>query len=206
MTLYGVRGWGSVLVEAMLAVAGTNYEFIDVDGFDKPGAARDVLLAVNPLAQVPTLRLDDGTVMTESAAIALVLAERVPAAPLVPPPGSPDRPRFLRLLVWMVANVYPTFTYGDYPERWSADEAGLRQATDAYREQLWRWFETEAGAPYVLGDRMSALDIYVAAMVHWRPRRDWFDAEAPRLAAIADAVMQNPAIGQVFARNFPQPA
>jgi GST-like protein len=57
MRLYGVRGWGSGIAEAMLCLAGQSYDFIDVEGFDHPGPARDRLAAVNPLVQVPALIL-----------------------------------------------------------------------------------------------------------------------------------------------------
>jgi GST-like protein len=55
--------------------------------------------------------------MTETAAIALMILDQRPD--LAPAPGTPQRPQFQRLLVWLVANVYPTFTYADYPERWA---------------------------------------------------------------------------------------
>ncbi|MBX3560444.1 MAG: glutathione S-transferase [Sphingomonas sp.] len=203
MTLYGARGWGSTIVEAMLAVADIPHDFVDVDGFDRPGPMREKLIALNPLAQVPTLVLADGTVMTESAAIALLLAELAPGAPLAPPPAAPERPHFLRRLIWLVASVYPTFTYADYPERWTTDEKGLVASVMAHRQQLWLQFEAEVGAPHALGERLSALDIYVAAMVHWRPGRAWFDAKTPRIAAAADAALAHPAIAAVMARNFP---
>ncbi|WOK36231.1 hypothetical protein [Sphingomonas sp. C3-2] len=48
----------------------------------------------------------------------------------------------------------------------------------------------------------SALDLFVAVMVHWRPRRAWFAAHAPRLSAIADAVAADPLLGPVIARNY----
>jgi GST-like protein len=201
-TLYGVRGWGSALAETMLDVAGLTYDFVDVDGFDASGRARDRLLAVNPLAQVPALVLPTGEVMTESAAIALYLSEIAPEAPLAPPPGAPERPRFLRWLVWLVANIYPTFTYGDYPERWTGDPESLRKSTDARREELWRMLEPEVGAPHFLGERLSALDVYLAAMVHWRPRRAWFEAEAPRIAAAARAALDHPAIAAAIKRIY----
>ncbi len=204
MTLYGAPGWGSTIVEAMLAVADIPYDFVDVAGFDRPGPARDRLIALNPLAQVPTLVLADGTVMTESAAIALLLAELAPEAPLAPPPGAPDRPLFLRRLIWLVASVYPTFTYADYPERWTTDKEGLVDKVMDYRKRLWGQFEPEVGAPHVLGERLSALDIYVAAMVNWWPARPWFDANCPRIVAAAEAALAHPAIAAVMARNFPE--
>ena len=203
--LYAVPGWGSALAEAMLTWCAVPFRIEDVDGFDGPGPNRDKLLAVNPLAQVPTLVLPDGTVMTESAAIALLLAEAFPEARLDPRPGSPERARYLRRLVWLVANVYPTFTYGDYPDRWAPAAAeDLKIATNAYREELWRSLEAEIGSgPWVLGERFSALDIYVGVMSHWRPRRAWFDAHCPKLAGIAGRVDEEPRLHPVWERNFP---
>lgn len=45
--------------------------------------------AVNPLGYVPALRLDDGTVLTENAAILQFIADAHPAASLAPPKSDP---------------------------------------------------------------------------------------------------------------------
>lgn len=201
--VYGTRGWGSVLVEAMLVQADRAYTIENVEGFDKPGAAREKLTALNPLAQVPTLVLPDGSVMTESAAIALYLAELAPHSQLAPPPGDATRPRFLRQLIWLVAAVYPTFTYGDFPQRWApGDPEGLVKSTNAHREALWRWFDTQVSAPWTLGNAFSVLDIYVCAMTHWRPRRAWFAQHCPNLTRIAHAADALPKLAPIWAKNF----
>jgi GST-like protein len=122
--------------------------------------------------------------MTETAAIALWLTDS--GAPLTPPLNSADRALFYRLLVWLVANVYPTFTYGDYPERWAPSApAELVSATNRHRESLYLWLEDQVREPFVLGESASALDIYVAAMTTWRPRGAWFRENTPKLARIA---------------------
>lgn len=151
MKLYGVPGWGSAISEMMLTLANIPYHFINVDGFDQPGAQREKLLAINPLCQVPTLLLADGSVMTESAAIALMILDERPD--LAPPAGTPQRRQFQRLLIWLVANVYPTFTYADYPERWTASAPDeLRESCQQYRKSLYLWLEQQlAAAPYALG-------------------------------------------------------
>ena len=207
-TVFAVPGWGSALAEAMLALCATPIRIEDVTGFDRPGAARERLLPINPLGQVPTVVLPDGTVMTESAAIALLLSERHPQAGLAPRPASPSRPAFLRRLIWLTANVYPTFTYGDYPQRWvGADTKALRTSTDSYRENLWRQFESDVGEDgWVLDAEFSVLDVYVAVMSHWRPGRAWFARECPRLSAIAERTDDHPILGAVLRRNFPQAA
>lgn len=202
--LFGVRGWGSTLAEGALEWTKTPFAFESVDGFDAPGPARDRLLEVNPLARVPTLVAPDGMVLTESAAIVLHLAERSPGAGLAPLPGDPSRPAFLDRLIWFVSALYPTFTYRDYPERWAPDAPDqLAHNVDAFRQTLWRQFEAALGeGPWVLGDTPSALDLYTAAMSHWRPRRDWIAIHCPRAHAVALRADGLPQIAAVLARNF----
>jgi GST-like protein len=200
MQLYGARGWGSAIVEAMLVLAGQPYTFIDVAGFDRPGVARDRLMAVNPLAQTPALAMDDGEVLTETAAIALWLVERFPA--LAPEVGTPQHMRFLRLLVWLVANVYPTFTYGDYPERWAPTAPReLVASTDRHREQLYLWLEQQIVGPFTFGERPSVIDCYLAVMVSWRPREPWFVSYTPKLAMAASRTRRLEVLKPVMAAN-----
>jgi GST-like protein len=197
------RGCGSAIVEAALMLAGIAYDRDEVD-YSKPSPERDRLLAVNPLGQVPTVIAPDGSVMTETAAIALWIAEQVPAAGLFPPAGDPLRGEALRWLMFLVAAVYPTFTYGDDPARWVGDAAGpaLRDATNAHREQLWRQVESAARGPWFLGPRFSLLDVYLGVMTRWRPRRAWFAEHCPRLTAIATALDGDPRLAALWAANF----
>ena len=200
MRPYGARGYGSAITEGMLALAGHGYEFVDVGGFEGPGPARDRLGTVNPLHQVPALVLDDGTILTETAAITLYLSDLVPD--LAPAVGTPDRNRFHHLLVWLVANVYPTFTYGDHPERWTASAPGeLDDATARHRERLSLWLETQVAEPFVLGESVCALDPYVAVLFAWRPRAAWFRRNTPRIAGIAERTRQLPPVADVMRLN-----
>jgi GST-like protein len=209
MRLFGEPGWGSVIVEAQLDWYGLEYDFERVgDLFKsteaKAAEARRRLAAVNPLAQIPTLILANGDVLTESAAITLWLAESQKADSLVPRAGDAARTPFLRWLVFLVANVYPTYTYGDDPGRFVAGEGAqgsFREHVDAYRNKLYSLLETVAGAPWFLGARFSALDIYVCAMTRWRPRREWFAANASKLAAIAARTEQLPELAACWRRN-----
>jgi GST-like protein len=198
----GTKGCGSVLTEAALTLAEIPYQREEID-YARPGPELDRLRALNPLGQVPTVVLPDGSVMTESAAIALYIDEQVPAAGLLPPPGDPLRPTALRWLIFLVAAIYPTFTYGDEPERFVGDAGPrLREATDARRLEMWRQLEAELKGPWLLGARFSILDVFVAVMTHWRPRRAWFAEHCPRLSAIATTVDGEPRLRQLLADSF----
>jgi GST-like protein len=207
ITLYGHPGWGSTIVEAQLAWLGVDFVFEDVGNLFESEQARETLRRLNPVAQVPTLVLADGGVMTESAAVTLYLADLTGRDDFVPPPGSPERPDFLRWLMFLVANVYPVFTFADDPSRFVPDEparAGFRAAVDAHAQRLWSFVEAAADSPWFLGERFSALDIYLSVMSRWRPRRPWFAENAPKIHAIAERVEALPELKAVWARNYAQ--
>lgn len=205
-TLWGRPGWGSAIAEAQLEWYGLPFSYEPVEDLFKTPGAGDRLRKVNPLAQVPTLVMPDGSVMSESAAITLLLADITGKDSLVPAAGAKERAAFLRWLVFLVANIYPTFTYADDPSRFVAVDAArdpYRAAVDSYAQRLWRQVESEAGAPWFLGERFSALDIYIDVMTRWRPRRGWFETETPKLFAIARRADAVPELKEVWRRNYP---
>lgn len=202
-------GWGSAIVEAQLAFYGLDYELVEAGDLFASEPARAELGAVNPLAQVPVLRLPGGEVLTESAAMTLHLADLAGSDALVPEPSAPERAGFLRWLVFLVANVYPAVSYADRAADFLPDPAMaevFRRAALDQRMRLWGQVDMavrERGGPWALGARFTALDIYLGVMVNWRPGRAWFAAEAPELLAIADATAARQELAEVFARNFP---
>ncbi len=202
--LIGSKGCGNAIVESALAAAGIPYDYEEVDySADSPTRAR--LVSVNPLGQVPAMVLNDGTVLTESLAMLHYVDDLAPEAKLIPPRGDALRPVFYRWAVFIVAAVYPTFTYGDDASKWVANEEGarqLRESTNRHRENLWRQLESEAREPWFLGGRMSALDLYIAPMTYWRPGRKWFAANAPKLFAIAEKASATPGVADVMRKNF----
>ncbi|WP_459618512.1 glutathione S-transferase family protein [Bordetella sp. 2513F-2] len=205
--LIGSRGCGSAIVEMALMLTGRPYTLTDLP-YRQPGEGRDRLLALNVTGQVPTLVLPDGTVLTESAAMLLHLHDVAPQSGLAPMRDDPERPRFLNLLVRLVAAIYPTFTYADQPSDWTLEGEAAQCLGDrvlARRAALWREFEAQVGAPYVLGSRFSALDLYAAVMTRWRPGAAWFAESCPRLVAAAAAAARDPRVAAVLARHFDAP-
>ena len=202
--LLGCKGCGNVIVESALALAGVPFDYEEVD-YSAGSATRDRLLSVNPLGQVPALVLPDGRVLTESLAILHYVDDLVPQAGLIPPRGEARRPEFYRWAVFLVAAVYPTFTYGDDTSKWVANEEGakqLRESTNRHRENLWRQAEAAAKGPWFLGEKMTALDLYIAPMTYWRPGRKWFKAETPKLFAIAASAAATPKVAAVLKKHF----
>ena len=206
MKLYGEPGWGSVLTEAQLVWYGIDYDFERVGDLFKSPAARQKISEINPIGQIPALVMADGTVMTESAAITLYLAELTGNETLVPAAGSVARAEFLRWLIFIVTNVYPTYTYGDVPSRLVAGREGqesFQKAVNEYAVKMYLVLEIHAQQPWFLGERFSALDIYICTMTRWRPGRAWFAKNAPKLFSIATATEALDSLQATWQRNFP---
>jgi len=124
--LYGSKGSGSAAVEAALKLARVPYRVVETATWERNDAYDD-LLKVNPLGQVPTLVLPDGTAVSESAAILIHLGLAHPASGLIPADAS-ERARALRGLVFVAANCYAAIGVIDYPERWTGDTPPKRPA------------------------------------------------------------------------------
>lgn len=202
--LWTAPGSGGGIIEAMLALTDAPVRIIDAPPWED-GPHLEQLRRVNPLGQVPVLVLPDGTVATESGAIVLLLGERHPDTGLVPHADDPRRPVFLRWLFFLTASIYATFRYDDFPERWvtgSAAQNELRKRVGEARKDMLRLLDAAASAPYFLGEQMTALDLYIGMMNHWKPRTEWFTRNCPKLSAIARRLEANPRLSPTFTRHF----
>jgi GST-like protein len=202
--LYGAKGGGSMIIEGAFALAKLPLE-VEYFTWTDLGLEHEELRAVNPLMQVPSLVCPDGAVMTESAAILMHVDDIAPHVGLVPGREHKRRRDFLRFLMLLNTAIYPSFTYGDSPRKWlnGDEDAGkvLRTTTDDHRKSLWRYAESWTGEPWFLGADFSAIDLYLWPMTWWRPGRDWFKAEAPKIHAIGLKVEQMAEIAPIHARQ-----
>src|SRR5207245_442444 len=82
-TLYGKKGSGSATTQVALELIGVSYRVIETASWE-PNDAFSELLKVNPLGQIPTLVFPDGGVLSESAAILILLGLAYPERGLRP--------------------------------------------------------------------------------------------------------------------------
>jgi len=190
--VYGAKGSGSVPVEA------ATWE---------GEAARAKVEKINPMRQVPALVLPTGEVMTESAAILMWLAERYPQARLAPAPDDPARASYLRWMVYVPAAIYSLYWVRDDPMRLAADDAGAELVKVRTAERIaecWRVMDAQISpGRFLLGDELGVLDLYVAVVSRWGPRRKRFYQEAPHMAEVVRRVDTDPRLVDFWARRFP---
>ncbi len=204
--VHGAAGSGSVPVEATLTLLGLPYRVVE----NAPWASReaaDAVGQVNRLRQVPAVILPGGELMTESAAILIHLADRHPQNRIAPAPDAPARAQFLRWMSYLPAQIYSMFWVRDEPSRLAADAAAEKVILERTAQRIadcWRMMDEQvAPGDYILGDALSVLDLYVAVMSRWTPRRKVFYQVAPKLTAVVRRVDADPRLAEFWARRMP---
>ncbi len=121
-TLYSRPGSGSAAVEALFAELGVAFQLVDLPR-SSDGSPSPEVTALNPRGEVPILRLSDDTLMTESAAMMIYLADLHPKAALAPAFAAPERAAYLRWMLYFASAVYMSDLRYFYPARYSVDAA-----------------------------------------------------------------------------------
>ncbi len=202
-TLYCRKSAGSAAVEALLEACGATYKTIDLER-NADGSFADFFHRINPKAEVPTLQMPDDSIMTESAAMMIHIADTHAASGLAPAINAPERAKYLRWMIYLATALYNSDLRLFYPERFTTDAAGVSGIEAKAGQMMAREFEIYAdalgGGPFMLG-RMTALDIYAAMLVNWAPDIKALFAKHANLKVMYEAVTATPAVGRVWQRN-----
>ena len=205
-TLYGSRGSGSAAIEIALRGCGVPYRLVRAATWEADSALAE-LGRVNPLRQIPTLLLPDGTVLTESAAILIHLGLSYPDSGLLPSDAS-QRAQVIRGLVYIAANCYSAIGIIDYPERWTSAstkpaQEKVRQGARQRLHHNWNVFaDTFAAAPYLSGGALGALDILATVVSKWAGTRAHLARHRPALAALIHQVEAHPSVAPVLREHW----
>ena len=205
-TLFGYRGSGSAAIECALEMADIPYELVSAASWD-PATEISRLESVNPLKQIPTLVLADGTVVTESAAILIHLGLEHPGSGLLP--SDPvARAAAVRGLVYIAANCYSLISILDFPERYLAEPddevnknlvAGARVRLHAHWDIFARGFIPN---PFLFGRTPGALDLLAAVVSKWAGTRQYLEESNKPFSEYLLRVDSHERVKPVFSRHW----
>lgn len=207
LILYGAEASGSVAVEAALTLLGLPYQLIEGATWVEP-AARERVAPTNPMRQIPTLVLESGEVMTESAAILIYLADLHPEARLAPAPSDPLRRQFLRWMLYVSSAIYSLHWIKPDVKRIGAPDSARDAVVEAVHERIafcWSNMDRQlTPGRYLLGAELTALDLYVAVISRFGPWRERFYEAAPRMASVVRRIDEEPRLLALWRERFPE--
>lgn len=167
MKLYYAPGTCSLSPHIVAREAGLALELEKVDIKATPHRTEtgEDYTHINPKGYVPALRLDDGTLMTEGVVIALLLAERAPAAGLVPAAGSTAYYQFMGWLTFISSELHKMFSPWLFHPEYGEQAGAVARAKLAERFGL---IDTHmADRSFLMGETFTVADAYCFTIVRW---------------------------------------
>lgn len=163
MKLYFSPGACSMASNIALHEAGIQFELSKVDKRTKRADGVE-LTTINPKGYVPTLRLDDGQVLTENVAVLQYIADLNPAAKLAPPAGTLERYRLQEWLSFINSEVHKSFT----PLFSSEATEDMKTYSRNNLAKRLAYLEGALGDnKYLMGDQFTVADAYLFTVLGW---------------------------------------
>jgi glutathione S-transferase len=152
------------IVRWMLEEVGASYETVVLSY----GAEMNTpeYTSINPMAKVPSIRHGD-TVVTECAAICAYLADEFAEAGLAPEPGSRERGPYYRWLFFGAGPVEAAVTDASMGVRPDTPQLQGRVGYGSLQRVLDTLQSLLSGREWILGDRFSAVDVYLGSQISW---------------------------------------
>ncbi len=201
-TLYYAVGACSLAPHITLEWIGAPYEAVKVQYGSRE------LLAVNPAGAVPTLREDDGWLLTQCGAILDYLASKHPEAALAGGDGARAKAEAHRWSAFFTSDVHAAFWPVFMPSRYTTDDSeAARQAVVAAGQKLVaRQFDVLNrhldGRDYILDGGRSVIDAYSFPMIRWAMKLLPNGlSDYPNVQMLHDRFHADPAVQKVLARE-----
>lgn len=145
-------------------------------------------LAINPMGKVPAI-VHDGKVVTEGAAICAYLADAFPQAGLAPPPG--DRAAYYRWLFFGAGPIEAAVSNTGFG--FVVPEGRKRAIGYGSLDDVLNTLDAHLGLTrFFLGDRFTAVDVYVGSQIGWGVQFGLFPMRES-FAAYWDRIKDRPA-------------
>ncbi|MEH6546597.1 MAG: glutathione transferase GstA [Sneathiella sp.] len=123
---------------------------------------------VNSKGQVPALEFEDGSTLTEGAAVLQYLADLRPDSGLAPKAGSMARYRLMEWLNFISTELHKRIFYAIFDP--NSDDAAKERAREAAHKKL-EWLDNHIpSSGYLLGDTFSVADAYLYWWLFLAPR------------------------------------
>lgn len=191
MKLYYSPGACSLSPHIVALEIGVPLTLVKVDLASKKTERGEDFLSINPKGYVPTLVLDEGTVLTEGPAITQYLADLRPESGLAPANGTIARYQLQALLGYINSELHKSFSPLFNP----ATTGDVRAEREAYLRKRFAWIDSVlAQQPFLTGPDFSIADAYLFVVTSWARVVKLDISEFKNLSAFQARVLDRPSV------------
>jgi glutathione S-transferase len=191
MKLYYSPGACSLASHIALYETGLPFEIDRLIKTTKMTAGGENFMQINPKGYVPTIKLDDGSILTEGAAVLQYIADQKPDSGLAPKAGTMERYRLQEWLTFISSELHKSFS--PFFNKDTAEEVKTN-ARNHLTKRL-GYVETQlANKPYLMGDHFTVADAYMFVVVGWSNHVGFDLGPFPRIKEYLARIAVRPAV------------
>ena len=164
MKLFIQTGSCSIAPQIIANEIGVELELFNVDMNTRRYGDNDYY-KVSTFAMVPALVIDEKRTLHETAVISVYLADKKPAAQLVPLAGTFERVRVMEMLSFVAGEIHQKFIPLLRP--FVNDEAKQEFRTLLVRNFAHLDKQLSDGRPYMMGEHFGVVDAYLFSITPW---------------------------------------
>ena len=195
MKLYYAPGACSLAAHIVAREAGLPLGLDKVDLASHTTQGGQNYRTVNPKGYVPAIALDDGSVLTEVAAIIQYLADQGSGSGLAPANGTMERYRLIEWITFISSEIHKGFGPLWNPSTPDAVKAATKEklATRfAYLDKIL------AAQPFLTGSTFTIADAYLFTVVNWTNYHHVDLSPFPHLQAFQNRVASRPKVQEAL--------
>ncbi|WP_262027978.1 glutathione transferase GstA [Microvirga sp. Mcv34] len=164
MKLYYTPGACSLAPHIVAREAGLPVTLVKVDLAKHLTETGENFRAINPKGYVPAIALQDGSLLTEAAAIIQYLADQQPGTGLAPANGTTERYRLIEWLTFISSEIHKGFGPLWNPSTPDATKAATK---DRLATRFAYLDEVLGKQPFLMGETFTIADAYLFTVVNW---------------------------------------
>jgi len=172
--------------------------FIEVDPKTKRTLSDKDYLQIYPLGLVPLVRLDDGSLLSENAAILQYIADRYPQAELAPCDDI-ERARLQQWLCFIGTELHKGLFIPLFDQK--APDGTRAHTLKKYESRL-NYLDNHLTGREFLLDRFSVADAYLYTILNWTMPTRVDLTPWPAIKAYHERLQKRPSVANVFQEEF----
>ncbi len=169
-------------------------QFVEVDPKSKRTMAGASYLDIHPLGLVPYLRLEDGSGLSENAAVLQYIASRYPGSELAPKNDS-ERAQLQQWLCFIGTELHKGIFIPLFDK--NAPD-GTREHTLKKYEPRWKFLNRHLTGRQFLLDRFTVADAYLYTILNWTVPTQLDLAPYPAIKSYHAALQNRASIARAF--------
>jgi glutathione S-transferase len=183
---------------ALYEAGAKDVQFIEVDSKTKRTADGANYRDIYPLGMVPLARLDDGSLLSENAAILQYIAARYPDAALAPK-NEIERAHLQQWLCFIGTELHKAMFIALFDQK--APEGTREHTLRKYESRLKYLNDHLTGRQYLL-DRFTVADAYLYTVLNWTVPTNVDLTPYPAIKSYRDSLQSRPSIAKAFGEEM----